>query len=80
MKMSKKKLENPRAVNVKIVYDYEKDSIKIFSGFENPNDTVKLIQLGLEVFLNSIDHLNCPSCGDEVNPKWSNCSNCGQEL
>ena len=75
-----KKLDDKRLVDVKIIYDYEKDEIVVLSGFENPNDTVKLIQLGLEVFLNSIDHLNCPSCGDEVHPKWSHCSNCGQEL
>lgn len=75
-----KKLDDKRLVDVKIIYDYEKDEIMVLSGFENPNDTVKLIQLGLEVFLNSIDHLNCPSCGDEVSPKWRNCSNCGQEL
>jgi hypothetical protein len=75
-----KKLEDRRLVDVKIIYDYEKDEIVVLSGFENPNDTVKLIQLGLEVFLNSIDHLNCPDCGDEVHPKWSHCSNCGAEL
>lgn len=75
-----KKLKDTRLVDVKIIYDYEKDEIVVLSGFENPNDTVKLIQLGLEVFLNSIDHLNCPSCGEEVHPKWANCSSCGQEL
>jgi len=69
-----------RSVAVKIVYDYEKDDIKVFSGFEDPNNTVKLIQLGLEVFLNSVETLNCPKCGDVVHPKWSHCSNCGQEL
>jgi hypothetical protein len=69
-----------RDVRVTIIYDYEKDDIKVFSGFEDANNTVKLIQLGLEVFLNSIESLNCPKCGDTVHPKWSNCSSCGQEL
>jgi len=75
-----KKPEAKRKVDVKIIYDYEKDEINVLSGFENPNDTVKLIQLGLEVFLNSIESLNCPSCGETVHPKWSHCADCGQEL
>jgi hypothetical protein len=75
-----KKLENPRDVRVMIIYDYESDDIRVLSGFENPNHTVKLIQLGLEMFLNTIESLNCPSCDAKVHPKWSNCSSCGQEL
>ena len=78
--MKKVSEKGKRSVSVKIVYDYEQDDIKVFSGFEDANNTVKLIQLGLEVFLNSIESLNCPSCGDTVHPKWSHCSNCGQEL
>jgi hypothetical protein len=73
-------IENKRDVRVTIIYDYEDDEIKVFSGFEDPNNTVKLIQLGLETFLNSVEKLNCPKCGAEVSPKWSHCSNCGQEL
>jgi len=75
-----KELADKRYKRVKIIYDHEKDSIVIFSDFENPNHTVKLIQLGLEEFLNSIESLNCPSCGETVHPKWSHCSSCGQEL
>lgn len=74
-------LEKPKKdVRVMIIYDYEKDDIKVFSGFEDPNNTVKLIQLGLETFLNSVEKLNCPSCGGEVIPNWTHCSKCGQEL
>lgn len=69
-----------REVKVLIKYDYEEDEIKVFSEFENPNDTVKLIQLGLETFLNDIQVLNCPTCGSEVHHTWSHCAKCGQEL
>lgn len=75
-----KKPENPRNVIVSIIYDYEKDDVSVLSGFENPNHTVKLIQLGLEVFLNSIESLNCTTCGQEVHPSWMHCSACGSDL
>lgn len=69
-----------REVKVLITYDYEDDEIRVLSEFENPNDTVKLIQLGLETFLNEVQVLNCPKCGDEVHHSWPHCANCGEEL
>jgi hypothetical protein len=69
-----------RSVKVLITYDYEDDEIRVLSEFENPNDTVKLIQLGLETFLNEVEVLNCVKCGSEVHYSWSHCAKCGQEL
>ncbi len=74
-------LEARNFINVKITYDYEKDEVIVFSEFDEPENTIKLIQLGLEKFIiETTKNFKCPHCDSGVKAKWFHCPECGGEL
>jgi len=72
--------ESRRSISVKIIYDYELDDFIIQSEFDDAQNTIKCIQLGLQKYLDMVENLKCPNCGSDVDSNWISCPKCGKDL
>lgn len=69
-----------KSKKVLIEYLIDVDEVTVKSEFENPERTLKLIQLGLEKWINEYIGRRCQYCDETVQANWEYCSYCGKEL
>ena len=70
------------AKNKKVLIEYviDTDEIIVKSEFNNPERTLKLIQLGLEKWVNKHIGRRCPECDEVIEAEWEYCSYCGKKI
>ena len=69
-----------KSKKVLIEYLIEEDEIIVKSEFQDPSRTLKLIQMGMEKWINEYIGLRCPYCDEPVGKNWEFCSYCGKQL
>lgn len=69
-----------KSKKVLIEYIIDEDEIIVKSEFQDPTRTLKLIQLGLEKWVNEYIGRRCPYCDETVQVNWEYCSYCGKQL
>jgi len=69
-----------KSKKVLIEYLIDEDEITVKSEFRDPARTLKLIQMGMEKWINEYIGRVCPHCDERVGENWEYCSYCGKEL
>lgn len=65
---------------VLIEYIVDTDEIIVKSEWNDPERTLKQIQLGLEKWVKEYIGLKCPHCDEKINGNWEYCSYCGGKI
>lgn len=72
--------KNKKSIKVLIEYHIKEDNVTVKSEFENSEKTLKLIQLGLEEWINKHIGYTCPHCDEQIDKNWEFCSFCGGKI
>jgi len=69
-----------KSKKVLIEYLIDEDEIIVKSEFQDPTRTLKLIQMGMEKWINEYIGRVCPYCDENIKENWEYCSYCGKQL
>ena len=69
-----------KSKKVLIEYIINTDEVIVKSEFRDPSRTLKLIQMGMEKWINEYIGRRCPYCDESVGKDWEYCSYCGKQL
>ena len=73
-------MKKQKSKKVLIEYLIDEDEIIVKSEFKDPTKTLKLIQMGMEKWINEYIGRECPHCNETVQANWEHCAYCGKKL
>ena len=71
---------NKKTKKVLIEYVIDEDEVIVKSEFKDPSRTLKLIQMGMEKWINEYIGRRCPECDETIQASWEHCAYCGKKL
>ena len=73
-------MKKEKSKKVLIEYLIDLDEIVVKSEFKDPVKTLKLIEMGMEKWINEYIGRRCPDCDETIQANWEYCSFCGKQL